>query len=333
MFLDEDWNRRQVINLWFDGYSQDEIAKKMGCSVGKINGIIQQFCVREEPVARVRDIVVSASKNGIDINQLISNLRYVNALKKFGSDLDKFEILFKGMEHIFGKNESNPEKTAELLYQIAEIAYKEQKSLSEILDSFNSKIEQARILEDKIKSNDLKLKSNNVTSEELQLIKYLKNTLKAYDVSEFEKIINFINNIRETDYDPTKLIQLASNHSSISQEVESITRLKVEELAFLADTERESTLKREAIHTYEKLSKKGYSEQGIADFLEVLDTVVQDKKSGQNGGNSFIGELRNDLTIYGSLLVAKITLLYENSELQLSILNSKKMLHHYQTTQ
>jgi hypothetical protein len=333
MTFDDNWIRRQVINLWFDGYSQDEIAKKMGISVGKINGIIQQFCVREEPVARVREMVVSASKNGISIDQLISNLIYANALKKFGLDHDKFESLFKGLEHIFGKNESNPEKAAKLIYQIAEIAYKEQKSLPEILDSLNSKIEQDRILEDKIKSNDLKLKSNNVTNEELQEIKYLKNSLKEYDVSEIDKIINFINNVREVDYDPAKLIQFASNHSSISQEVESITKLKMEELTFLADTERESSLKREAIHTYEKLSKKGYSEQGIADFLEVLDTMIQKKKGSPNGGNSLIGELRNDLTTYGDLLVAKIKLTCEYNELQFSILRLKKMLQHYQTAQ
>jgi hypothetical protein len=331
--IDNNWNRRQVINLWIDGYSQDEIAKKMGISVGKVNGLIQQFCVREEPVARVRDMVVSASKNGIDMNQLNSNLRYANALKKFGSDHDKFESLFKGLEHIFGKNESNPDKVAELIYQITEIAYKEQKSLSEIRDSFNSKIEQDRMLEDKIKRNVQKLKSNNVTTEELQLIKYLKNSLSDYNVPEVDKIINFINNVREADYDPAKLIQFASNHSSISQEVESIKGQKIEELTFLADTEMESSLKRQAIHTYEKLSKKGYSEQGIADFLEVLDTMIQEKKGGQNGGNSLIGELRNDLTTYGSLLVAKISLMYENNDLAFRILQSKKMLQHYQATQ
>jgi len=277
MSSDENWFRRQVINLWFEGYSQDEIAKKMGCSVEKINGIIQQFCIREEPVARVRDMVVAALKNGIDINQLHSNLRYVNALKKFGSDYDKFKSLFKGLEHIFEKNDSDPDNAAELIYQIAEIAHKEQKSLSEIDDSFNSKIEQDRILEGKIKSNDLKLKSNYVTSEELQLIKYLKNYLKGYDVSEFDKIINFMNNIRESDYDPAKLIQFASNHSSISQELESVERQKLEELTYLADTERESSLRREAYHTYEKLCKRGYSEQGIADFFGSIRYYVTGK--------------------------------------------------------
>jgi hypothetical protein len=203
----------------------------------------------------------------------------------------------------------------------------------EILDSFNSKIEHDHMLEDKIKSNDLMLKSNNVTSEELQGIKYLKKSLKAYDVSEFDKIINFINNIREADYDPTKLIQFASNHSSISQEVESIKRQHIDELTYLADTERGSSLRREANPTYEKLSKKGYSEQGIADFLEVLDDMVQEKKSGQNGGNSLIGQLRYDVTTYGSLSVAINSLMYQYNDLTLRVVQLKKTLQYYQAKQ
>lgn len=205
--------------------------------------------------------------------------------------------------------------------------------MPEILDSLNSKIEQDRILEDKIKSNDLKLKSINVTSEELQEIKYLKNSLKAYGISDFDKIINFINNVREADYDPTKLIQFASNHPSISQQLESIKKLKAEELTFLADIERESSLKREAIHTYKKLSKKGYSEQGIADFLEVLDAMIQEKKGSPNGENSLIGQLRNDLTTYGSLSVAIVNLMYQHSDLTLSVMQLRKTLQYYQAKQ
>ncbi len=45
--------------------------------------------------------------------------------------------------------------------------------------------------------------------------------------------------------------------------------------------------------------------------------MVQEKKSRPNGGNSLIGQLRNDLAIYGSLLVANISLMYQNSELSL----------------
>ena len=208
----------------------------------------------------------------------------------------------------FRKKRVEPWTAAELIYQIAEIVYKEQKSPLEIRDNLNSKIEQDRILEDKIKSNELKLKSNYITTEELELIKYLKNNLSAYDVIELYKIINFINNIREAEYDPAKLIDFASNHFSISQALETVIKKKIEELAYLADTERESSLKRKADQTYQKLSKKGYSEQGIADLLEVVDDWVQENKSTPNDGNGLIGQLRNDLTTYGSLSVANISL-------------------------
>ena len=109
-------------------------------------------------------------------------------------------------------------------------------------------------------------------------IKYLKNNLSAYNVSESDKIINFINNVREADYDPVKLIEFASNHFSISQETETVKKQKIEELAYLADTETESSPKREAIQTYNKLSKKGYSEQIIADLLKIVEDYDTGKK-------------------------------------------------------
>ena len=107
----------------------------------------------------------------------------------------------------------------------------------------------------------------------------------------------------------------------------------MEELTYLADTEMGSSLRREANHTYEKLSKKGYSEQGIADFMEVLDDMVQEKKSGQNGGNSLIGQLRYDLTTYGSLSVAINSLMYQYNDLTLRVVQLKKMLQYYQAKQ
>ena len=65
-------------------------------------------------------MVISASKNGIDINRLISDLRYENAVKKFRSDQDKLKFLLKGLDQFFEKN-GYSEKAAELIYQIAKI--------------------------------------------------------------------------------------------------------------------------------------------------------------------------------------------------------------------
>ena len=77
-----------------------------------------------------------------------------------------------------------------------------------------------------------------------------------------------------------------TSYFSILQETETVKMQKIEELAFLADTETESSLKREAIQIYKKLSKKEYSDQIIVDLLKIVDDMVQEKKSSPNGGNS-----------------------------------------------
>jgi hypothetical protein len=92
MINDENWTRKQVIDLWFD-CSQEQIASILGISLGKVNSIIQEFTKSHEWASKVREVVISAKKNGVDINQIISNDRFVNAAKKYGSDNDKLELL------------------------------------------------------------------------------------------------------------------------------------------------------------------------------------------------------------------------------------------------
>ena len=64
-----------------------------------------------------------------------------------------------------------------------------------------------------------------------------------------------------------------TSYFSILQETETVKMQKIEELAFLADTETESSLKREAIQIYKKLSKKEYSDQIIVDLLKIVDEM------------------------------------------------------------
>ena len=61
--------------------------------------------------------------------------------------------------------------------------------------------------------------------------------------------------------------------------------------------------------------------------------MIQEKKIGQNGGNGLIAQLRNDLATYGSLSVAIVSLMYQHNDLTLSVVQLKKTLQHYQTTQ
>jgi DNA-directed RNA polymerase specialized sigma24 family protein len=42
MINDENWTRKQVIDLWFD-CSQEQIASILGISLGKVNSIIKDL--------------------------------------------------------------------------------------------------------------------------------------------------------------------------------------------------------------------------------------------------------------------------------------------------
>jgi hypothetical protein len=79
MIHDENWTRKQVIDLWFECSQEQSI---LGISLGKVNSIIQEFTKSHEWASKVREVVISAKKNGVDINQIISNDRFVNAVKK-----------------------------------------------------------------------------------------------------------------------------------------------------------------------------------------------------------------------------------------------------------
>ena len=61
--------------------------------------------------------------------------------------------------------------------------------------------------------------------------------------------------------------------------------------------------------------------------------MIQEKKSGQNGGNGLIAQLRYDLTTYGNLSVAIVSLKYQHTDLTLSVMQLRKTLQYYQSKQ
>jgi len=183
MIRDENWTRKQVIDLWFD-CSQEQVASTLGISLGKVNSIIQEYTKSHEWAPKVRDLVLSAKKNDVDINQIISNDRFVNAAKKYGSDNDKLELLLVGLGQIISQNDGDPDIAVPIIYQILEIVYKLHKSPTEILEELQSFTNKRRVLEDQIRAIETELKNNSVTIGDIQTCKVFMDNLENYDVSD-----------------------------------------------------------------------------------------------------------------------------------------------------
>jgi hypothetical protein len=312
MINDENWTRKQVIDLWFD-CSQEQIASILGISLGKVNSIIQEFTKSHEWASKIREVVISAKKNGVDINQIISNDRFVNAAKKYGSDNDKLELLLVSLGQIISQNDGDPDIAVPIIYQILEIVYKLQKSPIEILEELQSFTNKRRMLEDQIRTIETELKNNNTTIGDIRAWKLFIDNLKNYEVSDITQANNILNNIREQGGDVQQVLKLLSSYFSVKRVLSKLTEDVFDNIEILKKLKGESLVRRESVDICTRIVKMGYTEEAITNVLKVIEDVIRDYENGTNG--LFFAQLREDLSAYGSLSTCNIALKYQNREL------------------
>lgn len=314
MIQDERWVRRQVIDLWFQ-CSQEQIASHLGISLGKLNSIIQEYTKSHGRASKIRDIVISAKKNGVDINQIISNDRFVNAVKKFGSDKDKLELLLRSLGQIISQNDGEPTIAAPIIYQILEIAYKLHKSPAEVLKELESSSKKLRTTEDQIQASQTDLKNNHVTIEEIQTCKEFMNNLRKLGFSDLAETNNVLNNIRKQRGDAQQVLNLLSRYFSVKQVLSKLTDRVFENIGVLEELADKSYARGKSVDICTRIIKMGYTEQAITHVLKIIEDVMLEYNDGPNSGNLFLAQLREDLLLYGSLSAANIGLKYRNLQL------------------
>jgi hypothetical protein len=312
MIQDENWTRKQVIDLWFE-CSQEQVASTLGISLGKANSIIQEYTKSHEWASKVRDVVNSAKKNGVDINQIISNDRFVNAVKKYGSDNDKLELLLVGLGQIISQNDGDPGIAVPIIYQILEIAYKLHKSPTEILEELQSFTNKRGVLEDQIRTIETELKNNNVTIGDIQTCKVFMDNLKNYEIIDMTQANNILNNIREQGGDVREVLKLLSSFFSVKGELNKITERFFDNMRILEKLADESRVRRESVDICTRIANMGYTQEAITNVLNVIEHVMREYENGPNG--LFFAQLREDLSVYGSLSASNIALKYQNREL------------------
>ena len=57
----------------------------------------------------------------------------------------------------------------------------------------------------------------------------------------------------------------------------------------------------------------GYTQEAVTNVLKVIEDVMQEYENGPNG--LFLAQLREDLSVYGSLSASNIALEYQNRQL------------------
>lgn len=232
--------------MWLEG-PQEQISNELGISVGTVNNIIQDLISKDNQLVMMREISLSAKKNGVDIPQIAANLRYANAIKRLGLDGDKLEVCLSALGSIFSENEVTPEIFSSLFYELCTILLKEQKSFHQVADEVKSRTEKLHELDVKVQekkkmvedaevSFKRTMESNNMSIEKMEQIMDLKAGLELYgiDFDELLDLYGILRNIRALGSDPDAIVKKFSK-IIFMEEVESELKMEYEQLRLMVE--------------------------------------------------------------------------------------------------
>src|SRR5215212_10512256 len=91
--LQTDDMKDEVIRLYLQGESRDDIARTCGVGEGTVSNIIDEWKRRLDipDVQSLRDLAVNLKRCGIDAAQCAEGLRIKNTMKKLGVNPNQFE--------------------------------------------------------------------------------------------------------------------------------------------------------------------------------------------------------------------------------------------------
>lgn len=316
--IDDAWTRKQVCNMWLEG-PQEQISNEIGISVGTVNNIIQDLISKDNQLVMMREISLSAKKNGVDIPQIAANLRYANAIKRLGLDGDKLEVCLSALGSIFSENEVTPEIFSSLFYELCTILLKEQKSFHQVADEVKSRIEKLheldvkvqekkKMLEDAEVSFKRTMESNNMSIEKMEQIMDLKAGLELYgiDFDELLDLYGILRNIRARS-DPDAIVKKFSK-IIFMEEVESELKMEYEQLRLMVEElGKYAANRKQAIKILTRLCHRGISEQDIWNVLDIIEQHIE---------HMTILQLTEHIDTYGNISTAKFRLLMEQIQLE-----------------
>jgi hypothetical protein len=97
--------REQALTLWLQGYSRDDIARRIAIGAGTVSDIIKAYNLRNPEFALLREYVVAVKKEGIRIKELASANRLKRILESHNLGEEQIEsLLNKASIHCFKKD-------------------------------------------------------------------------------------------------------------------------------------------------------------------------------------------------------------------------------------
>jgi len=316
--INKSWLKSEVLRLWLSADSQEAIANQLKISVGTVNSLVNEIMKSDDTIDLQRQIAIVVKKNGVNIKDIATNLRWKNLIKQSSLDDRKVEKLFDAMYALFNKYSIPPSAAANQFYSIIVTMLRENKEPHKLEEEIKSKISELWEIDNQIETSNKLLEEAKAKVEEEQ--KRLK--IKQKDLDQFRQISQLLElreypefspeygtvaralaDMKEMGYDQKIIV-------SKYEEFESLAKANEELKAKLRESERmlqhyKHKLDEEkarwkdhgnAFENFTRLIKDGLKDEDIFMAVNVLKNDFP-----QSG----IEQLLEDIRTYGNITAAK----------------------------
>jgi hypothetical protein len=223
----------EVIRLYLQGLSRNDIARTCGVAEGTVSNIIDEWkrSLDIPDVQSLRDLAVNLKRCGIDAAQCAQGFRIINTMKKLGVNQNQFESFMIEVYEYCQRIGLAPQDIASNLQalinlsrdipfsKIPEHIEERKKEISRLDEEIRKQHEEIKSLKERKRAleietstvkelRDLALQEEKTTTAELKEYSNFKTELRKYGIpiDDLPKLVQLLYGIRQHGYDVEKVL-------------------------------------------------------------------------------------------------------------------------------
>lgn len=237
--INKNWLKSEILRAYLSGDPQGVIASQLNISIGTVNGFVSEIIKSDDTIELQRQIAIISKKNGVNIKQIATNLRFKNLVKQSSLDDKKIEKFLDAMDNWGNKFSISPTALAKQLFSIIEMTLRENMEPDKLDELIKSKTSQLREIQNQVEISNNLLEETKVSVEEeqkrlkikqkdLDQFRQISNLLEIYEYPEFSteygNVARAMIDIKELGYDPKIIVSKYDEFNSLTKASEKLKK-------------------------------------------------------------------------------------------------------------
>lgn len=251
------FTKNRIYELWFNGVPRDAIAQQVGVSGSTVSENISNL---PENLGDLRKLSTELLKSHLSVSEAKKGVELLSKLAQLGVGSDQLQEFIQATEKTCKEATYEPKEVVQGAIRLATLEAKQGKSYPEILQDFQTKINNVERLKkreqeliqnvvEEEKERKQALARNKLTEEEIEHVKTLRQNLRKHSVTleNVESLQRYLENMQETGGNPRGFVQFTEKQGSLKRNLAQLRGEKQLETANLQHQQQEAQLAKATI--------------------------------------------------------------------------------------